>query len=42
MEARCASITCMIRHYVSPKGAVIFDQPHNADERALHMRAFYA
>jgi hypothetical protein len=31
----CASITCMIRHYVSPKGAVIFDHPHNAESSAL-------
>jgi hypothetical protein len=30
IEAHCASITCMIRHYVSSKGAVIFDHPHNA------------
>jgi hypothetical protein len=30
----CASITCMIRHYVGPKGAVIFDHPHNAAIRA--------
>jgi hypothetical protein len=27
----CALITCMIRHYVSPKGGVIFDHPHNAE-----------
>jgi len=25
----------MIRHYVSPKGAVIFDHPHNAEKSAL-------
>jgi hypothetical protein len=24
IEARCASITRMIRHYVSPEGAVIY------------------
>ena len=30
IEAPCASITCMIRHYVSPKGEVIFDHLHNA------------
>jgi hypothetical protein len=24
IEAHCASITCMIRHYVSPKGEVIY------------------
>lgn len=29
-QEHCASITCMIRHYVSPKGEVIFDHPHNA------------
>jgi hypothetical protein len=34
--AHCASITCMIRHYVSPEGAVIFDHPHNAADRAVH------
>ena len=32
-QEHCASITCMIRHYVSPKGGVIFDHPHNAAER---------
>ena len=31
----CASITCMIRHYVARKAKVIFDHPHNADERIL-------
>jgi len=30
----CASITCMIRHYVARRAKVIFDHPHNADERA--------
>ncbi len=30
IEARCASITCMIRHYVCPKSEVIFDHPTNA------------
>jgi hypothetical protein len=24
IEAHCVSITCMIRHYVSPKGEVIY------------------
>jgi hypothetical protein len=28
----CASITCMIRHYVARRAKVIFDHPHNADE----------
>jgi hypothetical protein len=31
-QAHRASITGMISHYVSPKGAVIFDHPHNADD----------
>src|SRR6266550_2133931 len=26
----CASITCMIRHYVARRAKVIFDHPHNA------------
>ena len=30
----CASITCMIRHYVARRAQVIEDHPHNADERA--------
>jgi hypothetical protein len=30
----CASITCMIRHYVARRTMVIFDHPHNADVRA--------
>ena len=38
----CASITYMIRHYVSPKGAVIFDHPHNAELRALGQAHAYA
>jgi hypothetical protein len=28
-----ASITGMIRHYVARRAKVIFDHPHNADER---------
>jgi hypothetical protein len=28
---RCASITCMIRHYVARRAQVIEDHPHNAD-----------
>jgi hypothetical protein len=31
----CASITCMIRHYVARRAKVIFDHPHNADERTV-------
>jgi hypothetical protein len=30
----CASITCMIRHYVARRAKVIFDHPHNAAIRA--------
>jgi hypothetical protein len=29
----CASITCMIRHYVARRAKVIFDHPHNAAVR---------
>jgi len=32
----CASITCMIRHYVARRAKVIFDHPHNADESAFY------
>jgi hypothetical protein len=31
----CASITCMIRHYVARRAQVTEGHPHNADERAL-------
>ena len=31
----CASITCMIRHYVARRAKVIFDHPHNAEKRTL-------
>jgi hypothetical protein len=31
----CASITCMIRHYVARRAKVIEDHPHNAADRAL-------
>ena len=30
----CASITCMIRHYVARRAQVIEDHPHNAAIRA--------
>jgi hypothetical protein len=30
IEAHCASITYMIRHYAEPEGRVIFDHRHNA------------
>ena len=29
-QGHCASITCMIRHYVARRAKVIFDHPHNA------------
>jgi hypothetical protein len=32
-QEHCASITCMIRHYVARRAKVIEDHPHNADER---------
>ena len=32
-HACCASITCMIRHYVARRAKVIEDHPHNAAER---------
>jgi hypothetical protein len=32
-QEHSASITCMIRHYVARRAKVIFDHPHNADER---------
>jgi hypothetical protein len=34
-QERCASITCMIRHYVARRAQVTEGHPHNADERAL-------
>ena len=34
----CASITCMIRHYVARRAKVIFDHPHNAELSALSAR----
>ena len=33
-QERCASITCMIRHYVARRAQVSEAHPHNADERA--------
>jgi len=32
----CASITCMIRHYVARRAQVIEDHPHNAADSAFH------
>jgi hypothetical protein len=34
----CASITCMIRHYVARRAKVIEDHPHNAAKRSLPKR----
>jgi hypothetical protein len=33
-HACCASITCMIRHYVARRAKVIEDHPHNAEKSA--------
>jgi len=33
----CASITCMIRHYVARRAEVIEDHPHNAADRAMRI-----
>ena len=30
-QKHCASITCMIRHYVARRAQVIEDHPHNAE-----------
>jgi hypothetical protein len=37
---RCASITCMIRHYVARRAQVTEGHPHNAEERVLDGRMF--
>jgi len=34
-QEHCASITCMIRHYVARRAKVIEDHPHNAADRAI-------
>jgi hypothetical protein len=34
-QEHCASITCMIRHYVARRAKVIEDHPHNAEIRML-------
>ncbi len=34
----CASITCMIRHYVARRAKVIEDHPHNAEKRMGSVR----
>jgi hypothetical protein len=34
----CASITCMIRHYVARRAKVTFDHPHNADVSEFRLR----
>jgi hypothetical protein len=36
----CASITCMIRHYVARRAQVTEGHPHNAEERVLDGRMF--
>jgi hypothetical protein len=38
-QEHCASITCMIRHYVARRAEVIFDHPHNAALRYVEHRA---
>jgi hypothetical protein len=38
-QEHCASITCMIRHYVARRAKVIFDHPHNAAERLCRRSA---
>ena len=37
IEAHCASITGMIRHYAEPEGRVIFDHRQNAADRAVRL-----
>ena len=34
-QEHCASITCMIRHYVARRAQVIEDHPHNAADRMM-------
>jgi hypothetical protein len=34
-QVHCASITCMIRHYVARRAKVIFDHPHNGAIRSV-------
>jgi hypothetical protein len=34
-QEHCASITCMIRHYVARRAKVIEDHPHNAAIRSV-------
>jgi hypothetical protein len=34
-HARCASITCMIKHYVARRAKAIEDHPHNADDSVV-------
>jgi hypothetical protein len=41
-QTHCASITCMIRHYVARRAKVIFDHPHNAASRARSLSAVAA
>ena len=37
-QEHCASITCMIRHYVARRAKVTEGHPDNADERSDHDR----
>jgi hypothetical protein len=37
-QEHCASITCMIRHYVARRAQVIEDHPHNAESSTSRMR----
>jgi hypothetical protein len=37
-QERCASITCMIRHYVARRAQVTEGHPHNAENSALLYR----
>jgi hypothetical protein len=37
-QEHCASITCMIRHYVARRAKVIEDHPHNAASSACARR----
>jgi hypothetical protein len=39
-QEHCASITCMIRHYVARRAQVTEGHPHNAEERVLDGRMF--
>jgi hypothetical protein len=38
-QEHCASITCMIRHYVARRAQVIEDHPHNAAMRYVRRQS---